>query len=89
MTLNEQIRTVWKEGKIERIAAVVDGLRFALGMNFNEVHERFCSATGEDIPLPSFDAVMYARDEGYTGTLWDLTHPDISTASRGTVGVRS
>lgn len=86
MTINERIRMVWAEGKIERIAATVDALRFVLGMDFHTIHERFCKATGTDIPLASFDAVMYARDEGYSGTLWDLNHPNISTAARGTVG---
>jgi hypothetical protein len=71
-TVTTACREAWASGKVEKIAAVADMLRFQQGLDYEQIRQTFEITTGLDIPLAKFDAIMSAVDEGYSGTLNDL-----------------
>jgi len=72
ISIAEAIRRAWASRRVESIAAVCDGLRLNYGFNYAQTLSSFREATGVDIPLPEFDAILRAADDGYSGILPDL-----------------
>jgi hypothetical protein len=72
-SISTACREAWASGKVERIAAVADGLRFQHGLDFAQIHQTFIITTGKDITLAKFDEIMRLADEGFTGTLAQLS----------------
>jgi hypothetical protein len=66
-------RRAWKSGQVEKIAGVADGLRLNHGFDFAQIHASFCESTGKEISLAKFDEIMRLADDGYTGTLAELS----------------
>jgi len=68
-SIAEAIRRAWASQRVEVIAAVCDGLRLSHGFNYAQTHSLFEEAIGVAIPLPEFDSVLRAADDGYTGVI--------------------
>ena len=66
-------REAWASGRVERIAEIADALRFRQGLDFAQVHQTFEITTGVEISLATFDEIMRLADDGYTGTLAELS----------------
>ena len=66
-------RRAWKSGQVEKIADVADGLRLNEGFDFAQIHAIFRESTGKDISLATFDEIMRLADDGYTGTIAELS----------------
>jgi len=73
ISIAEACRQAWVSGRVERIAAVADGLRFSHGLDFAQVHSTFVVSTGIEIPLADFDEIMQLADDGFTGTIAELS----------------
>ena len=67
------IRTAWESRRVEVIAGVADGMRLSHGFNYAQTHAAFQEALGVTIPLAEWDAILYAADEGFTGTIDSVT----------------
>jgi len=72
-SIADAIRKAWKSRRVEVIAGVADGLRFKHGLNYAQIHQTFCRVLEVEIPLPEFDAIMYAADEGFSGVVAGIT----------------
>ena len=72
-SLADAIRTAWQSRRVEVIASVADGMRLSHGFNYAQIHATFQQVLGVTIPLPEWDAIMYAADEGFTGVIDAVT----------------
>lgn len=72
ISIADAIREAWKSKRVEVIAGAADGMRLTHGYNYAQIHATFQAVLGIEIPLAEFDEIMYAADEGFTGTLADL-----------------
>jgi hypothetical protein len=68
-SIADAIRESWASGRVEVIAGVADGMRLSHGYNYDQVHRTFCQVLGFEISLGEFDLIMFAADEGYTGSV--------------------
>jgi hypothetical protein len=66
-------REAWASQRVEVIARVADALRFQQGLDFAQVHQTFVITTGKEISLAKFDEIMRLADEGFSGTLGELS----------------
>lgn len=72
-TINDAIRKAWATADITAICHVVDALRFTCGFTYEDTLIKFQDALPDvDLTPARFDSILYARDEGYTGTLAEI-----------------
>jgi len=75
ISIAEACRQAWVSGRVEVIAGVCDGLRLSHGFDYAQIHRCFCESLGREISLSDLDAILYAADEGYTGSVLGLAIP--------------
>ena len=73
LSIADAIRRAWESKRVEVIAGVCDGLRVEHGFNYAQIHATFQQTLGIEIPLPEWDAIMYAADDGFTGVIDTIT----------------